>query len=238
MTNEEQQLLIRYLEYRKKRNKIIIIFILILLSGIGAVVIFVPSMLEVGNKDNENVQVEEKDTQAPVIVLKEKAISIIQNDIFDYKEHIESVIDNVDGDLTSNIEYNEIDTSNVGEFDVTYIVSDKAGNKATEVLSVTINVKSEPQNQENEPTTNNTSSTSNNTSSGTSSTQKNNGSSQPASTNINKTQTKDFLFIDGYDMNTITDAVNKYINDNGGRGEAYPIQDAEGIITGMRVKIY
>lgn len=243
MKQEEKELLEKYLAYRKKRNKIILgsILIFVVLIGITLFSLYL-AQNEKNIPEQKNItQVQDEvvveDTEKPIITLKAKQISIYQNDTINYSEYIESAIDNKDGNITQNIKYNTIDTSQIGEFEIIYSVQDEAKNEATEKIQVII-IEKKDENTETASSTNSNkkendkSSSSNNTkqqnSSGTTSTQKSNKT----------TKTKDFLFADGYDMNTVSKAANDYIDANGGRGEAYPIRDDEGIIIGMRVKIY
>lgn len=247
MKQEEKELLEKYLIYRKKRNKIILIIILIFVMLVGGVVSWIYISSSRNNTSKQNVtQIQEetkiKDTEKPVITLKAKQISIFQNDTINYKSYIESVIDNADGNITQNVKYNTIDTSQLGEFQIIYSVQDKAKNEATEQIKVIINKREDTTKEEtpssntsdkkknDKPSSNSTGGTSQQKTGGTSSTTKNNEKREP--------KTKDFLFTDGYDMNTVSKAASDYIDANGGRGEAYPIRDQEGIIIGMRVKIY
>ena len=252
MKQSDKELLEKYLAYRRKRNIIIIIFIIVVIALSVGGFIFWQKMSNKDsniNKQDTNAMIEEKemeDKEKPIIILSQKEISIFQNDIINYEAYVSSAIDNVDGDLTSNVSYNTIDTSKVGEFQIIYSVQDKAKNTANEILKVVI--KEKPKSEE----TSNTSKPSNNVSankpSGSGSSGSGNSSSNKtstggsSSTNKNNSndvkKTKDFLFEDGYNMNNVSQVASDYIDANGGRGEAYPIRDAEGVIIGMRVKIY
>lgn len=46
---------------------------------------------------------------------------------------------------------------------------------------------------------------------------------------------KDFLFVDGYTMENVTDAATNYLNESGRAGSCFPLQNSEGIYIGMRV---
>lgn len=52
-----------------------------------------------------------------------------------------------------------------------------------------------------------------------------------------KPSNKDFLFSDGYNVNNVTAAAQKYLKDNKVSGKCIPIRDKEGIIIGMRVTV-
>lgn len=244
MKQEEKELLEKYLAYRKKRNRILIIIIVIVIALTGIICSWIYISFSNSNdteEDTTQIQEETKieDTEKPVISLKAKQISIYQNDTINYTGYIESAIDNIDGNITENVKYNTIDTSKIGEFVITYSVQDEAKNEATEPIKVIINKREEK--TEKETSTSDTSNKTNNKPSSTDkpSEQNSGGTSSTQKNNTNNTQkTKDFLFTDGYDMNTVSKAASDYIDANGGRGEAYPIRDQEGIIIGMRVKIY
>lgn len=53
-----------------------------------------------------------------------------------------------------------------------------------------------------------------------------------------KPNNKDFLFIDGYTMENVTQASQEYLSSSGYAGECTPIKDSEGIYLGMRVIFY
>ncbi|MGL5766618.1 MAG: glycosyl hydrolase family 18 protein [Sarcina sp.] len=65
-------------------------------------------------------------------------ITVIKGESFDDRKGV-SAIDKEDGDLTSKIEITgKVDTSKVGEYNLTYSVSDKEGLKAEKVRKVTV----------------------------------------------------------------------------------------------------
>lgn len=53
-----------------------------------------------------------------------------------------------------------------------------------------------------------------------------------------KPSNKDFLFIDGYTMDNVTDVARDYLKSSGYAGECIPLKDDEGIYIGMRVIFY
>ena len=73
------------------------------------------------------------DTEAPIITLigeREIAISVGST----YTDEGATATDNVDGNLTSSINVNNpVDTNTAGMYEITYNVSDAAGNAAKEV---------------------------------------------------------------------------------------------------------
>ena len=74
------------------------------------------------------------DTKAPVITLNgtsEVALEVGSN----YEESGTSAIDNIDGNITSNlVASGEVDTTKLGTYMIKYNVSDSSGNKAAEVV--------------------------------------------------------------------------------------------------------
>lgn len=70
------------------------------------------------------------DRTAPVLELAKKKASVNVGDDFDAKSYIKSATDNADGDIKKNVKISDYSTDNEGTFDITYDVSDKAGNKA------------------------------------------------------------------------------------------------------------
>lgn len=80
-----------------------------------------------------------RDLEAPVITLNgDASINLTVGDT--YTEQGATAIDNVDGDISGNIvTSSNVDTSSQGTYQVTYNVSDAAGNAATEVTR-TVNV--------------------------------------------------------------------------------------------------
>ena len=95
------------------------------------------------NLENLNyvfTEIDEADTTAPVITLVGDAV--VDLSVGDtYSESGATASDNVDGDISADIVIggDSVDTSTVGQYTVTYNVSDDAGNAATEVTR-TVNV--------------------------------------------------------------------------------------------------
>lgn len=77
-----------------------------------------------------------EDTEAPVITLNgDNPMELEVGEV--YEEPGATAEDNVDGDLTDEIEISgEVNTEEPGEYTVTYTVSDAAGNEATETRTV------------------------------------------------------------------------------------------------------
>ena len=60
------------------------------------------------------------------------------NSQVDYQSYIQKAIDEVDGDLISAVQYNEIDTSKTGQYEVQYTVKDESGNESKQTLLVDV----------------------------------------------------------------------------------------------------
>lgn len=81
---------------------------------------------------------QEKDQEAPVLLLRKSRVQIALNTSFDYLQYVEKAYDRQDGDVTDHISYNEIDTSSVGKKTVHYKVTDQAGNQSQKDLIVDV----------------------------------------------------------------------------------------------------
>lgn len=79
-----------------------------------------------------------KDVEKPVITLAgNKEVTINQGS--KYEEQGATANDNIDGDITSKIKISgKVDTSTSGEYTITYMVTDKAGNRAEATRKVTV----------------------------------------------------------------------------------------------------
>ena len=75
---------------------------------------------------------QEKDQEAPVLLLNKSRVQIALNTSFDYLQYVEKAYDRQDGDVTDHISYNEIDTSSVGKKTV------QAGNQSQKDLIVDV----------------------------------------------------------------------------------------------------
>jgi|TARA_B110000091_G_scaffold199978_1_gene230307 hypothetical protein len=85
---------------------------------------------------------DDDDNTAPVVTLiGESSITVMQNDT--YVDLGATAIDNVDGDLTSNISTtSNVDTSTLGTYTVTHSVSDASGNNGSASRQVVVMVQS------------------------------------------------------------------------------------------------
>ncbi|WP_222717523.1 immunoglobulin-like domain-containing protein, partial [Listeria portnoyi] len=93
-------------------------------------------------KDDQNIQARTtvthvEDTTKPVIAASDKTLTV--GDSFDPKADV-TANDDTDGDLTSKVTVtaNNVDTSKAGTYNVSYSVTDAAGNTATKTITVIV----------------------------------------------------------------------------------------------------
>ena len=89
----------------------------------------------------EEQKIVKSDTVFPVLTLKRNKLSIYQGDEINYKVFIKEASDNLEGDMVSSVNYNEIDTNQVGTYVVEYSLSDSAGNTVTADLEIIVRPK-------------------------------------------------------------------------------------------------
>lgn len=80
----------------------------------------------------------EEDKTAPTLELTKSRIQIGVNSKVDYTSYVQKAEDEVDGDLISKVQYNEIDTSQIGQSKVKYQVKDEAGNESQQTLIIDV----------------------------------------------------------------------------------------------------
>lgn len=244
----DEQLLIRYRKYKKKRNIIIISLILIVIISIFIFLTISNTSSNDEEKPKEITNIPEvKDEIAPVIKLSTNSIEIIEGGDVDYLKYIESVIDDKDGDLLENIIYEEIDTSVIGEQKIIYTVSDSSGNTSQEIIIVNVLKKEEPVETPKENTSSNKVETpkkeeskpsnNNNTSNTTPTPQPETPSNNEIQNNIsNEKIVKYFLFKDGYTMLNVSEVCAAELKKTNRTGICSPIQDENGIYLGMKLE--
>ena len=225
MTDEE--LLLKYKKYRKKRNLIIIISLLFVCFLIFGILYYLSSQ-EKHPKDKpiQNEVIEQKDDEAPILELTDTEIKIEVNSELDYNSFIKSVIDKEDGDLKDKVQYSRIDNSKVGEYKILYYVFDSSNNVSQAFLKVIIEEPLKEVDPEVKEETQTPPKIENNTSS-----------------KIEKEETKPqqnmfwkyFLFEDGYTINNVVDACAKELKSYGGSGRCEPITNENGIYLGMKL---
>lgn len=246
----DEELLIKYHEYKRKRMIIISIIVLFFILIAGLILYFHfnnTSSTELEEKPKEEVIV--KDEEAPIIKLKIEELELTKGDDINYIDYVESVIDKVDGNLIDELKYEEIDTSIVGEQSIVYSVNDKSGNTSQAILKVIVKEKEEPENQENIPENNSTENRQ--TPPKVESNQKNNTTTTTPKEEPKQTQpvqetpkndnnsgkiVKYFLFSDGYTMMNVADACASELKKTNRTGMCSPIQDENGIYLGMKLE--
>lgn len=241
----DEELLIKYHEYKRKRMIIISIIVLFFILIAGLILYFHfnnTSSTELEEKPKEEVIV--KDEEPPIIKLKIEELELTKGDDINYIDYVESVIDKVDGNLIDELKYEEIDTSIVGEQSIVYSVNDKSGNTSQAILKVIVKEKEEPENQENIPENRQTppkveSNQKNNT---TTTTPKEEPKQTrpvqetPKNDNNSGKIVKYFLFSDGYTMMNVADACASELKKTNRTGMCSPIQDENGIYLGMKLE--
>lgn len=247
----DEELLLKYRKYKKKRFIIIggITFLLILIFS--AILYFhFNNTSSTEPKVNSKEDVVIKDEDAPIIKLKIKEIEIMKGDDINYKDYIESVEDKIDGNLIEEVQYEMIDTSIVGEHSIIYSVSDKAGNTSQAILKVIIKETEEQVDTNNSKT----GSTENKSNSIKNDSDNKNSESKPSQKEEQNSQTpkqeettkndnntsekivKYFLFSDGYTMLNVSDACATELKKINRTGMCSPIQDENGIYLGMKLE--
>ena len=102
-------------------------------------------------KENEDVTQTEKDTNPPEIkLLGSEILNVVMGE--KYKDPGATAYDKVDGDLSKKIKATgEVDVNKLGEYVITYTVSDKAGNKATKERKVIVEEGEKPEEKDTNP---------------------------------------------------------------------------------------
>lgn len=246
----DEQLLVMYKKYKKKRIILFILLITIILISISIYLCVsnTPRKDKVETNKSTNNEVIEDQT-APEIKLNIDNIEIMRGGDIDYLKYIESVIDDIDGDLMSKLTYVEIDTSLVGEQKIIYNVSDSSGNTSQAIIKVNILEKEIPIDNSSqqlsssnpEPPTQDEITPSSNSGS-VNSTKPSDETKIPSH---NQTQTnssqetivKYFLFSDGYTMLDVSDICATELKKTNRTGMCSPIQDENGIYLGMKLVV-
>ena len=258
LTNQEKELLNLYrLHKRKKRKRFLFgFFLLLVLSGslyTGYKYIYEPHKKSVTKIE---VQMERVDRSAPVLKLNRESIEIKEGDAIDYVKYISQAEDDRDGNLLEKVEHSTIDTSHSGDYSITYRVVDKAGNKTTALLQVTIKKKESNTPKEDKKDEKKETSIEEKREElaeveqapveepvyiepqqpapSVPSTPQPVVPSTPASIAPQSPANKQFLFSEGYNMENVSGACMAYIQ--GYTGGCYPLQDANGIYYGMEAR--
>lgn len=237
----DEELILMYRKYRKKR---IIIFVFIFLIILSLLIVFKFSIVNNNEEVKDSVEIKEEvlDNVPPELILTVSSIDVLQDEKIDYLLYIESAIDNKDGDLKDKVEFTEVDTSVLGEQKIVYSVSDSSNNVIQKELVVNVNQpkvdipldnqlsndKKIPENNQSKPNN------SNNSSNESTTNPSNKNESKPIS---EEKIVKYFLFSDGYTMMNVTDACAAELKKYNRTGMCSPIQDENGIYLGMKLEI-
>lgn len=81
------------------------------------------------------------DEIAPILMITQDKVIMYQGDELNYKSFIKEASDNLEGDLTEKVKYNELDINEIGEFVIEYEISDTALNTTKAELQVIIKEK-------------------------------------------------------------------------------------------------
>lgn len=132
-----------------KKGKMIFLMILTIIICITIPIFLNKSViqrkLEIAKQEEiEKEKYEEmlkSDEVAPILILTQDKLVMYQGDEINYKSFIKEVSDNLEGNLIERVKYNELDVNKIGEFVVSYEVSDKALNTTKIDLQVIIKEK-------------------------------------------------------------------------------------------------
>ena len=132
-----------------KKGKMIFLMILTIIICITIPIFLNKSViqrkLEIAKREElEKEKYEEmlkSDEIAPILILTQDKLVMYQGDEINYKSFIKEASDNLEGNLIERVKYNELDVNKIGEFVVSYEVSDKALNTTKIDLQVIIKEK-------------------------------------------------------------------------------------------------
>lgn len=119
---------------KKKKTIIIAIVVIVLCSLVPLILNYNVANRIKKHKSEEQQEQErqqeilEQDEVAPILILTQDKITIYQGDEIDYESFIKEASDNLEGDITSRVTYEKVDTNKVGEYYIDYEVSDTANN--------------------------------------------------------------------------------------------------------------
>lgn len=145
------------------------------------------------------------------------------------------VSDEVDNSEDITVETDTNIEDKAGEYYLKVIATDKSGNSSSKEIKITVNEPPKPEPPvQTEP--NQGAETGGSSSEGNASSSNSGGSSSGSSGSSNPV-VKDFLFSEGYDMNTAVSACNYELLSSGRSGNCTPITDENGIYLGMRLTL-
>lgn len=132
-----------------KKGKMIFLMILTIIICITIPIFLNKSVIQrkLGIAKQEEIEKEKyeemlkSDEVAPILILTQDKLVMYQGDEINYKSFIKEASDNLEGNLIERVKYNELDVNKIGEFVVSYEVSDKALNTTKIDLQVIIKEK-------------------------------------------------------------------------------------------------
>lgn len=107
-------------------------------SKAGSYVIKLTAQDKAGNKTEKDVTFVVGDYTAPDLELKKSADEVPAGKPFDAKSMIKSAVDDIDGDIADKVKISDFSTEKEGKTEVTYMVSDSAGNQSVKKLDLTV----------------------------------------------------------------------------------------------------
>lgn len=189
------------------------------------------------------------DTTAPVITIKEDPVSMDLEQVKEKDfESLFEVTDNYTSASKIKLKMYIEEENYTYEDQVTLVIqaTDSNKNRATKHMTIQINPKpEEPEEKEeaepsqesgNSATSNNSSSYGTNQPQSIPSQSQNQQSTAPAQPQ--KPSNRQFLFSDGYTMDTVSGACSSALFSSGYAGSCVPLQDANGIYYGMELRFY
>lgn len=123
------------------KNKMIVISVTIAVLVFDVIIVFSNRSEQRNISDNKASSKETTEPIEDVVTLDIDTILTRRfplNYPIDYKHYINGAYSTVDGDLSDKVTYNEIDTSQLGDYTVTFSVTDSLGNKESKELTFTI----------------------------------------------------------------------------------------------------
>lgn len=132
-----------------KKGKMIFLIILTIIICITIPIILNKNVIQRNLEMMKQEEIEKEkyeemlksDEVAPILILTQDKLVVYQGDEIDYKSFIKEASDNLEGNLIERVKYNELNINEIGEFVVSYEVSDRALNTTKAELQVIIKEK-------------------------------------------------------------------------------------------------
>ena len=132
-----------------KKGKMIFLIILTIIICITIPIILNKNVIQRNLEMMKQVEIEKEkyeemlksDEVSPILILTQDKLVVYQGDEIDYKSFIKEASDNLEGNLIERVKYNELNINEIGEFVVSYEVSDRALNTTKAELQVIIKEK-------------------------------------------------------------------------------------------------